>query len=283
MFDPLGFSRPKAVNFDPGEYPDPSQFDKVELKFDGWMGILVFHGSEWKLWSRTGMLKKQGTLSGSVSLTVLYGEFIYGTEWAKDRPHLYERVALFGAEYIDGTNFSKFSNSDVRWGLSEYITKMYSMPDEIFQRLFLVDQFPVQDAPQVWEEMVILQDYEGLIFKNSKQSWEQGFGRMKRRVTVDYVFLGIEESDSDTYRGWGAAAIVGGLYVDGELTRVCKVSGLTNELRKDLFDNRDKYVGRVFEAQGKKLSKRGALRHPDFLRWRDDKRAEDCIWSALRK
>ena len=71
------------------------------------------------------------------------------------------------------------------------------------------------------------------------------------------------------YEG-ATGAFVGGAYRDGKLTRMCKVSGMSDRLRIDTWQRPDKYIGRVFEAEGAQLFESGALRHPRFKRWRTD-------------
>ncbi|MCG8435899.1 MAG: hypothetical protein MJA83_17895 [Gammaproteobacteria bacterium] len=270
-------TRPDYKSFVPGNFPSEDEFDLCELKFDGWFSRLDLHGKQWSLWSRSSRLIGSGSLNLSYPEVSLYGEYLFGTEWSKNRPDLYKRIAIFGADRIFGLSLEGRAEYDVYSEISSLI-KYYLLQEDILGGLFQVPRFHISNAPSVWESKVLGEDYEGLIFKNSQASWGSPFGRMKRQVTMDYVCMGFEDSDSDTYQGWGVASVVGGLFVDGKLQQVCRVSGLTDELRGDFFINREHYVGTVFEATGKKVSKRGSLRHPNFIRWRDDKLPELCTW-----
>lgn len=268
-------TRPRFVNFKPCDFPSSSDFDVVELKYDGIWGQVLIEGDQWEIWSRNGLLKKYGTAPFDLSRTLLHSEYLFGSEWAKDRPSMYEKCIVFGAEYINGELVTGVSNLSMRAKLLELLSA-YDFSC-IRGGLELTEQYPIKDALRLWEEKVKGEQYEGLVFKNSSSRWGDPFGRMKAETTADYVCIGFKESDSDTYMGWGVACVIGGLYDGDELVKICKVSGLTNDLRKEFFDHPDKYVGRVFEAEGKKISKKGALRHPNFLRWRDDKPATDCV------
>jgi hypothetical protein len=276
----MDFERPDFLDLVAGDFAAvPAACDVFELKFDGNWGQVVFDGLTWTIWSRNGLIQDSGMLPFGVGPhTVLHGEHIRGTEWAKDHPDLYGKVAIFGATSVLGQDTTKIPANEVRDRIKFFIER-YRGKCPIFDRCFLVDQIPVASAREAWDRFIVNGDYEGLVFKNSKASWGEDFARMKKEVTFDYVVLGFLESDSDTYSGWGVASIIGGLYINGVLERRCKVSGLTAELRKEFFDHPDKYVGRVFEAKGKKLSKKGALRHPNFIRFRDDKSPEDCKWT----
>ena len=99
----MKLDRPKFHNFEPGEFPPPGgMFDVVELKYDGWWGQLELEGFEWRLYSRTGQLKKHGKLREERRYSVLHGEYIFGTEWATEHPEYYDWLAVHGAEYVDG-------------------------------------------------------------------------------------------------------------------------------------------------------------------------------------
>lgn len=276
----MKLDRPKFETFKDGDFPSPGGvYDVFEPKMDGWWGQNLIVGNKWEIWSRAGLLKKDGCLeaAGDVPRTLIHGEFCYGTEWSKDRPKFYGRIAVFGAEMIAGEDVRRLSNSKVRTDISMFLRAMGSEP--IAKRCFMVPQYPIAEAPKFWEEQVLAgEQFEGLVFRNSEADWSGTLGRMKRTLSIEYVCMGFNESDSDTYAGWGVACVLGGLYVNGELVRRCKVSGLTDERRAEFFKNPDKYIGKVFEADGKKLSKKGSLRHPNFLRWRPDKPVEDCIW-----
>ena len=270
----MKLDRPKAVDISPGDYPDKSTYDVCELKYDGIFGQLLIDDRSWAIWSRTGNLKRFGSLSRSWPRTLLFSEFIFGSEWSKDNPSLYGKLAVFSAAMIDGCSTIDHTNSDLRCMLLSVVDDLGN--EDIEEGLFLVEQFPVHQAPSLWTSRVEEQKYEGLIFKNSGSMWSSGFGRMKANFTMDYVCMGFEESDSITYAGIGVKSVLGGLYHGEKLVQTCRVGGLTAEQREEFLDNPDRYIGRTFEAEGKKLSKRKSLRHPNFIRWRDDKDPKDC-------
>ena len=279
--------RPEFVNFKYPKFPmDSYGFDVVELKMDGWWSQLLLEGSVWQNWSRSGLLKDEGVLCTPCARTLLHGEYLYGTQWSKDRPHLYGKIALFGITESDGQSMMHLTNKEMRERVELYVRQLTN--EYVGEGVFIVPQWPVSEAPRLWEEYVLGKGYEGLVFKRSSGLWTEGFGRMKRAVTMDYVVVGFEPSDSDTYIGWGVKSILGGLYYpSGELVHVCNVSGITADERAEFFQHPEKYVGRVFEAEGKKLGKDGALRHPNVKRnadgsilWRDDKRPAECTWDT---
>lgn len=83
------------------------------------------------------------------------------------------------------------------------------------------------------------------------------------------------------YYGWKNSMVLG-LYKDGELVEVGKVaSGLTDTIRKDMSENPDNYIGQVVEVEAMSTTKDGALRHPVFIRMRDDKDPQDCKYEGV--
>jgi len=271
--------RPPYKNLEPGDIPF-DEYDRVELKYDGWFTELHIEGHQWKLYSRTDRLIEEGELESEYPYTVLYGEYIFGTEWAKDHPELYSKIVVYGGRVAKGMDCSDLPQDEVRELILVVVDELNECEDAICGGLMLVGSYQIEEAPALWAHEVLERKFEGLVFKKSNGVWSDGFARMKAEVTMDYVCIGFLESDSDTYAGNGVASVIGGLYVDGDLIKKCKVSGLTDELRREFYANPNKYVGRVFEAKGKKVSKKGALRHPDFIRWRDDKSPVECAWNS---
>lgn len=276
----MSLDRPPFSNyFHSKGFPSEDEFDKLELKYDGWWGQVLVEGNRWEIYSRTGMLKKSGEIAVSLPRTLLHGEFVFGTEWAKSRKDLYGKVVLYDCEHYLGKDVRKLPLSKRRLLIEQFLEFLRGEGEELADKLLLIEQYDVADAGDVWDAHVASGDYEGMTFKSSSGNWGDRMGRMKRTLTIDYVCVGFEESTSDRYEGRGVRSVLGGLYVNGRLKKVCSVGGLNDEQREAAFDDPTQFVGRVFEAEGYKLSKKGALRHPNFKRWRDDKPVEDCVLS----
>lgn len=68
-----------------------------------------------------------------------------------------------------------------------------------------------------------------------------------------------------------------GAYQGDKLIEVCKIASISDEIRNDATDNPEKYIGRVVEIDAMEvLYKTRGIRHPRFVKFRDDKIAEDC-------
>lgn len=280
----MDLDKADKIDFEAGDFSheDLKKFDRVELKYDGnYSSIVTSHHDGvpgYRIIRRGGDAAESAYGPEYAALTRLgsssvFGEFLFGTQWAL--AHEYKHIYLFDATEIQTVDISKKSLLDRRAAIADFVADCKGTA--LAGRVHLAHQWPIEGASDLWKAYVVDGDFEGLVFKNSQASFGSTIGRMKRNVTADYVCLGFDASDSVTYKGWGVAAILGGQYVDGKLEQVCKVSGLTAEWRKEFYDHPDRYIGCVFEAKGKQLFRSGALRHPNFVRWRDDKPAESCV------
>lgn len=79
------------------------------------------------------------------------------------------------------------------------------------------------------------------------------------------------------HNGWKMGFTIG-LYDGDHIQEIGKVtSGLTDELREDIAENPNKYLGQVVEVSCMSIDKSGlSLRHPVFERVRFDKPTGDC-------
>lgn len=81
--------------------------------------------------------------------------------------------------------------------------------------------------------------------------------------------------------GWKNAMTLG-LYKDGKIVEIGRVaSGLTDAIREDMAINSNNYIDHVVEVECMSTTKDGALRHPVFVRMRDDKAPEDCKYEEV--
>lgn len=78
------------------------------------------------------------------------------------------------------------------------------------------------------------------------------------------------------YYGWKASMKIGVYDKKGELVQIGSVSsGINDKLKAVLSEKPDEYLGKVLECKYMEITTK-ALRHPIFLRFRDDKPAEKC-------
>lgn len=79
------------------------------------------------------------------------------------------------------------------------------------------------------------------------------------------------------FNGW-CGAVRFGQYKDGELVEVGQTSGIDDDTKHMLSHNPSQYIGQVIEVGAmEQIKSTFALRHPRFLKFRNDKNPEDCI------
>lgn len=145
---------------------------------------------------------------------------------------------------------------------------------------------------------------EGIMRKDVHGAYGCGWTKQKVVSTYDVVIMGFTPGKGK-YQGL-FGAIEFGVSVDGKLKKVGQCSGLpdgyvrwvdsegnhvgpnegqlqaTGETQPEgsrawFFHNKDVLIGSVIEVRANKLTKKGNLRHPRFVRMRYDKPPEQCL------
>ena len=140
-----------------------------------------------------------------------------------------------------------------------------------------------------WYERIVKSGGEGVVAKNVNGLYQPGVRskdwiKVKRVETEDVVIMGFIPvggkgvvRDRVGHEG-AVGAIEYGLYdSNGELKSVGRAGGLEDEERLAFAKDPDAYIGKVMEISGQAVGKGGAMRHPRFVRIRDDKSPEECI------
>lgn len=83
------------------------------------------------------------------------------------------------------------------------------------------------------------------------------------------------------FNNWIGAVEFSQYTESGELKQVGFCSGLTEEIRQDMSENPKKYLNECMEISAMETTKDGYFRHPQFLRMRPDKNAEDCVIGVI--
>lgn len=78
------------------------------------------------------------------------------------------------------------------------------------------------------------------------------------------------------FNGW-AGSLRLGVIKDGKEFEIGSLSGITDEIK----ENWKSYVGMPLEVTAMEIMDTGGLRHPKFLRFRDDLTKEDCTWEKI--
>jgi len=255
------------VDLEPGSVV-PERYDHVQPKVDGWWTYDEIRDKIATIVTSGGEVRSR--FSVDLPDCDLISEWVHGTNWAQTSP----MKELFVVHDI------------VRFVHEEVDKKDYPFKRELLNALFrnhyrgdgfpfcLIYEEPACNWKTLWQEFVVNQGFEGLIFKSNSPIHRPA--RMKKIASCNYVVR-------STYEGNGRlkgmlGGLVGGLYINGVLAPVCRVGGgFSDVARREYWERRDKLLGCVFEAHGKVLFSSGALRHPNFHSWRPDYPAMDCV------
>ena len=110
--------------------------------------------------------------------------------------------------------------------------------------------------------------------KRPKDTWV----KLKDNDTADVVVVGYKPGEGKFSDMVGSVEF--GQYKDGVLVKRGFCSGMDEATRIEITNHKEKYINRVMEIRYfGKVGPDKNFRHPNFLRWRDDKLSTDCTWS----
>ena len=184
--------------------------------------------------------------------------------------HLVEQTgqllfSAFAVPWWENINYFKeslwFAGSLLGRNLSEKLTPFYLYKPDLDTRAQMLD-----DASMLCIEGWVL-----------KQENYCDWYKLKPTKTLDVVATDFQDGRGK-YLG-GVGALIGHCYIDGQWTNICKCSGMTDEIRWAIDEDKD--LGRVFEVKYDCVGAKGKLRFPRFVRWRDDKSRAECIYRGV--
>ncbi len=85
------------------------------------------------------------------------------------------------------------------------------------------------------------------------------------------------------YNGW-ASAVSFSVYKDNKLVHIGWISGITDDLKKEIISNPEKWKNKVAELTAMEIEHidgNFSLRHGRIVKWREDKNATDCTFDQI--
>ena len=130
---------------------------------------------------------------------------------------------------------------------------------------------------------------EGIILKEiySQYGERSKWIKVKKSETWDVFITGFLEPSSESEKVDGTISVtrykekgwIGSICIGMVGNLDCgSVSGMDESVRAMVSKNPSKYVGRVIEIEAQSQLPSGKFEHPRFIRFRDDKRKEECLY-----
>jgi len=157
--------------------------------------------------------------------------------------------------------------SDASLGSAEYILQAVTG----FKLAPFFDLLSSDTFEQLCDDAVML-DIEGWVLKDFNY---QGWWKAKPQRTIDCIVTGFKDGNGKYLGGVGALKV--SAYINGRLTEVANVSGMSDDVRWDIDEKND--LGRVAEIEYQEVGNGGRLIHAHFVRWRDDKPEDECSYN----
>lgn len=262
----------------------------MEPKFDGWRALAVSTQAGVILYTNTGKTIDSvpyinDALKNLPVGTIVDGEIVDlagDTQWNRTQTICSRYAAHVPTASDPALSYVLFDI--LALGMVDYKNERLgfrkSRLDDLFRLLSLggvIGQVPTWDVSQdVLDHLVIVKGFEGVVCKHLDSKYvpgsrNRGWVKIKPYKEIDVLCTGtFPAKEGSKYDGNAVGGITfrvvhedGTVYEDGQ------AAGMDDFLRTDLYDHPEKYVGRVVEIKHWGIGKDGALRHPNFYRFRD--------------
>lgn len=245
----------------------------VQLKYDGiWARVEVQQGHA-SIYSKTDTYKNTIQINQIDFLQqpcTLVGEYMMGSQWSQ-HPDRAGQLFIFDCTYANGKDLTFLPYKD-RYRVARAIVE-----NELRStRIVMAPCYSASKLGPLWSSICESNSHEGIVFRKWSSTWFTELVKLKQRVQDDFVVMGFTEGEGQFY-GYLGSLTLGQYDSDGVLREVMSVGGgFTTPERQLIFNKQTDYQGRVCLVEGKSRFTSGALRHPTFIRWRDDKDPKQC-------
>lgn len=258
----------------------------MEVKLDGWRGIVIVEDGQARLFSRTAkeytdrLPELMDELSNLPDGTILDGEVI-GDSWNSVQSVLGSSVKQTSWEQRSKLIYVAFDLIELGGvDICDYeLRQRRRTLEDLYERTEIPATLSVVirtlEATQEGHDEVVAGGYEGTVIKCGKSKYRRGkrghgWFKLKHNVEVDVVVIELPEDGKGQFAGQVGRMIVGQLQ-DGKLVERAAVNCPDNETRAAMTKNPEEWIGKVLTIKHYGVNPEQTFRHPTFVRWREDK------------
>lgn len=184
---------------------------------------------------------------------------------------------VFDCVFINGCDMRNQPRAERRIAAMDVVDELAKFYPSISFVPWKIADVPADRAAYFQE--VVKAGGEGLVVKSRWGKYGQGQRKMKAAKTYDVVITGFTKANkgkTGKFEGM-IGAVKFSAYREEELVELGQCSGMNDAQRIDFTTRKSWYLGKVIEVKANGVTRHGRLRHPQFLRLRDDKAPEECM------
>lgn len=146
------------------------------------------------------------------------------------------------------------------------------------EHVVVVPQYTGEEKQELFDR-IVRAGGEGTVLKNLGSSYGVNWVKNKKVADFSVIISGFKPGNGKYAGSLGAVAV--SVYQDGKLVEVGFASGMTDAERDHIWKNQASYLGRVIDVTAQEVTQDGRLRHPRWLRERDDVSPETLTMAKL--
>lgn len=154
------------------------------------------------------------------------------------------------------------------------------------------------------KEGIVLKRLDSLYIMGKKPMWQ--WMKLKQKDEADFFITGYDDATAkysgNNIENWPYWREINGIlvpvtkyyynnwigalqlsaFVNGEVRQICTCSGMSEEQREQISNNRKEFLNRVVKISFMEKTEAGIPRHPRFEGFHESKTAKECTWELYK-